>query len=294
MTQLTLPRLAEVATGLTLAATAAAALSVVYDYGFATGLNLSFGHIPSTLADVSQGALLWLPPMLVLLLVFVVAFRRALTAPAPRIKPRSKRQNRIISFVGFCVTTLLLSWLAFYLIGSAWWSVLLGTASGFWMSNVGRRTKVETAPELAARLASRYLVPLIASVFLLGYFSGPARAQTSTAVVTLAASSQVTRARLIRVYERGVLCVQDDRAVFYPWDAVQLPRERTSPPVTRGFCPVRRMVFAVVGHADMNYCPSCPGVLSGLSFSISAVEGIKSVPSSTNHPRSRPRFRARP
>ena len=238
------------------------ALSVVFDWGYLTALELRFSEVPTSLSDHTRSAILWLP---ITASVFPLAVVFSLFSFIVDMKSiqRTKNAGKDISAYlkkgdGFAWPILaatgvfpFLLWLAF---GDRSRGTLVIAGIIFWTFVVAWVTPADYLGARRAYFYRQFLVvlPLIPfSLFMLGYNSGRAGFSPDQKFGTIIAKDYENmyqmKANVARVFDKAVIVINESRNVIVlkPDDIVRIEKAKSSP-VNAGvlcsywhiFCPV--------------------------------------------------------
>lgn len=207
-------------------------ISVVYDWGFVYALGLNFEYLPSTTTDHFRSGLLWLPPFLALVALYVaVEFQfqqveRGLTemeivenSPNPtRLRRFREGPYRLLEWAAP------LALISYLLIGDALASGLPLFLSILWfvfarwcysapLIQMRRRRDVQ--------LAFTFLPIIGILAFFTGYNAALDAASRKPIEVTVSRGDSAVSGRILRSFERGILLLGKDSAIrFLPWDHI--------------------------------------------------------------------------
>lgn len=213
------------ATIVTVLATCTLVASVTYDWGFLSALGLSFGDVPTSLADHARSALVWLPGTALALFLIVAAElftqrmddgKTAADFPPPKGCLSSFYVNgpRWLFYISGPIFFLAAGEVALSfvvgLIGATWlvfsYWIVTHRVIGARMSWLARRT-FYYGPAVAIYLFGMGWVGGV------GALIGPA----DTAVI---AGTPRQTVEVLRQYEAGLLCREQSRISFRRWDSI--------------------------------------------------------------------------
>lgn len=220
-------RLEDIASIVAVTASAAFVASLMYDIGFVTALHTTISEIPTTLADHTLSALLWLPSVVVGG-VLGIAGGHATVSVARGVVRRSGLPAAMagpLIHLAALFASLLLGW---WLLGNAVWFTVLVIISGVWVAQTLRpQRENEERSRYLALIAARCAIPAALAIATLGYVSGAMVVSNpqQTAVIRVGGGSPQT-VPVLRHFERGLLYNDRGYAAFAAWDSVQLLRSR--------------------------------------------------------------------
>lgn len=224
-------------------ATLCIALSVVFDWGYLTALELTFSEVPTSLSDHTRSAVLWLP---LVVSVFPLAIVASLVSAQIDAKDSREAKSRgedisayikndaksarlvlvIVSVIGFLI------WLAF---GYRARSFLVMAALAGWVLVVVRATPHDY---LGIRLSmlfrfSLVVLPIIPfSLYMAGYNSGregiSPDQQFGTINVRGSGNQYQLKANVVRLFEKTAIVIDENRKVLLlkPDDIVQVEKPK--------------------------------------------------------------------
>lgn len=228
---------------LALIATLCIALSVVFDWGYLTALELTFSEVPTSLSDHTRSAVLWLPLVASVFPLAIVAsliFDQIDAKDVSEAKSRgedisaylkTEAKNAGWSLAIFSVISFLL-WLAF---GYRARTFLVMGALAVWVLVVVRAMPHDY---LGIRLSmffrfSLVVLPIIPfSLYVAGYNSGregiSPDQQFGTINVRDSGNQYQIKANVVRLFEKTAIVIDENRKVLLlkPDDIVQVEKAK--------------------------------------------------------------------
>ncbi|GJH04494.1 hypothetical protein [Paraburkholderia terrae] len=209
-------------------------LSVLFDWGYLEALGLSFGDVPTTIADHVRDALLWVPAMLTAALVYTTTelmSRRIERGLSEEELTKKSDSGKIASLLRrspyklYVVIAIAINILN-YLVGDTF-AKGMSLAGPLIMYEIVRwsfsHKQVSESIPRSLRTGITIMVPLCSFMYFFGYAKGieALYAKPSVSLVSSESTSpaQVT---LLRQMDKGIL-IKDatGKAVFYRWDTVK-------------------------------------------------------------------------
>lgn len=224
-----------VAEGVAVAVAVGFVISVIYDWGFLYALDLNFAYLPTTTADHFRSGLIWFPPLLYFIFVYIaIEFQfqrveRGLTES--EIIGSSRNPDRMRKFregprklVVWMAPLYVLSWI---LIGDAFASMLPWVLAILWMVFADW---CYSSPLIRLRRSKGVQLgfTILPTVGILAFFSGY-NAAVDAAVrkpveVTIERTTSLgpVSGKVLRVLDKGFLLLGDNNSIrFIPWEQVQ-------------------------------------------------------------------------
>lgn len=229
---------------LTMVATLCVALSVVFDWGYLTALELTFSEVPTSLSDHTRSAILWLPLAASLFPLAIVASLFSAQIDAKDVREAKSRGEDISAYVTndaksarwvlaiFSVIAFLL-WLAF---GYRARSFLVMAALAVWVLVVVRATPHDY---LGIRLSmlfrfSLVVLPIIPfSLYVAGYNSGregiSPDQQFGTINVRGSGGQYQLKANVVRLFEKTAIVIVENHNILLlkPDDIIQVEKAKS-------------------------------------------------------------------
>ncbi|MEP9325180.1 hypothetical protein PPMP20_18895 [Paraburkholderia phymatum] len=217
-------------------------LSVLFDWGYLEALGLSFGDVPTTVADHVRDALLWVPAILTAALVYTTS-ELMLRRVERGLSEEELTKQKLVSWFRrspykFYVVIAIAINLFNYLVGDAV-AKGMSMAGPLIMYEIVRwsfsHKRVSESIPRPLRTGITIMVPLCTFMYFWGYTKGieALYAKPSVSLVSSESTSpaQVT---LLRQMDKGIL-VKDatGKAVFYRWDVVKSVSKPLTTPTER-------------------------------------------------------------
>lgn len=228
---------------LALIATLCVALSVVFDWGYLTALELTFSEVPTSLPDHTRSAVLWLPLVVSVIPLAIVAslFSDQIDAKDMRVAKsrgediaaynKNKAKNARWGLAASSIIGFLL-WLAF---GYRARTFLAMAALAAWVLVVVRATPHDYLGIRQSMLFrfSLGVLPLIPfALYVTGYISGregiSPDQQFGTITVRGSGNQYQLKANVARFFEKTAIVVDENRKVLLlkPDDIVQVEKAK--------------------------------------------------------------------
>lgn len=228
---------------LALIATLCVALSVVFDWGYLTALELTFSEVPTSLSDHTRSAVLWLPLVVSVFPLAIVASLFSAQLDAKDMREAKSKGEDIATYIKndaknarwllaiFSIIGVLL-WLAF---GYRARSFLVMAALAVWVLVVVRATPHDY---LGIRLSmffrfSLVVLPIIPfGLYMAGYNSGregiSPDQQFGTITVRGSGNQYQLKANVVRIFEKTAIVVDGNRKALLlkPDDIVQVEKAK--------------------------------------------------------------------
>jgi hypothetical protein len=232
----------ELATKLiTLAATGCIALSVLFDWGYLAALDLRLSEVPTTLADHTRSAILWLPvlgyviPLAIAFTLYSMEIDRKGIEEEQRQKkesPNDPVKEAKHQMLGTLIMAVLLV-LAWLMLGNRFIGLFYLAIFMLWSLFVVRVTPVANSNQRRSDiLRSWLLLPVLIGIaqYSMGYNTGFAAVNTQQSLGTLLVRGESgiekMKGNIVRPFERFVIVIGDDRKVtlLKPDDIVQVKK----------------------------------------------------------------------
>jgi hypothetical protein len=218
-----------------LAASISLAASLIFDWGFYSGLNLSFLEIPSGLSDHVRSALIWFPKVItafVVLFVFEMLTRRIeqgmteeeivqSSANPQRTKDFRDGPYKLIAYSSVFVV------IAYVFLGDIFLGALpFGLIVSWFMFSAWAQSHpriIERRP-LYLRFSAHFLPPIAVWLFLSGYGDAVRLFQNTSPnlQITVAGTTSLEPVTLLRQLDRGLLVKEENSTIsFRPWSEIK-------------------------------------------------------------------------
>lgn len=218
-----------------LAASASLVLSVIFDWGFYSALNLSFLEVPSGLSDHVRSALIWFPKVVVTFgeLFVVEMFTRRIEQgmTEEEIVQSSTNPQRIKRFrdgpykMGFYLAVFSVT--AYILLGDIFLGALpFGLIVTWFMFSAWAQShpRIMERRPFHFRAAAHFLPPIAIWLFFSGY-GDAVRLFHNTAPdlkLTIANTTSLESVTLLRQLDRGLLVKEVNNTIaFRPWSEIK-------------------------------------------------------------------------
>jgi hypothetical protein len=216
------------------------AMSIVYDWGFYSGFDLTFADLPTSLADHTRGALNWTPVALISGLVFCLHFCVSkLIEKVLKIKPKpylfSERDAfyKSRSRASYTILTLLLLFVpgSYFASGGGTAGICTALATSWaFIAMICLTLPQPTLGPLSALAIT--LIPAV-SILIWGLGNNDALVIQNGPLsnsITYAKSEKASQVSVIRYFDKGVLLRQSDGAiVFRQWSSIEKIETRGNP-----------------------------------------------------------------
>lgn len=218
-----------------LAASASLALSVIFDWGFYSALNLSFLEVPSELSDHVRSALIWFPKVVAAfggLFVFEMLTRRieqGMTeeeiVQSSSNPQRTKRLRDGPYKMGAYIAVFVV--IAYVLLGEIFLGALpFGLIVSWFMFSAWAQSHpriIERRP-LHFRVVAHFLPPIAIWLFFSGYGDAVRIFHNTTPdlKLTVANTTSLEPVTLLRQLDRGLLVKEANNTIsFRPWSEIK-------------------------------------------------------------------------